>query len=87
MIGMMSETVARRTFSAFPDHVVFRGHSHNPEILRPRGGFVESTIPAVGQKIYLAGKLPCVVTCGALTRGLYMVWNPKENYIVSLSCK
>ena len=85
MIGSMSETETIRTFNTFPNHVVFRGHSHNPEILRPRGNRIESVTPAVGAKIYLAEKLPCVVTCGALTRGLYMIWNPEENYIESLS--
>ena len=87
MIGTMSETETIRTFNAFPHHVVFRGHSHKPEILRLRGHRVESDTPIVGAKINLAGKLPCVVTCGALTRGLYMIWNPEENYIVSLSYK
>ena len=86
MIGSMSEAEAVRTFKAFPRHMVFRGHSHNPEILRSRGRSVVSTIPAVGEKIDLAGNLPCVVTCGALTRGLYMIWNPEDKYIVSLSC-
>jgi predicted phosphodiesterase len=87
MIGNMSETDAIRTFNAFPQHVIFRGHSHQPEILRLRGHRIESGTPAVGAKISLAGKLPCVITCGALTRGLYMIWNPEENYIVSLTYK
>ena len=85
MIGTMSETETIRTFNAFPHHLVFRGHSHQPEILRLRQHRIESDIPAVGVKINLAEKLPCVVTCGALTRGLYMIWNLEENYIVSLS--
>jgi len=87
MIGSISEPEAIRAFNAFPRHVIFRGHSHKPEILLPRGRFVESSIPAVGRKISLAGKRPCVVTCGALTRGLCMIWNPEEKYITSLSNK
>ena len=85
MIGSMSEIEAIRTFNAFPHHVVFRGHSHKPEIMRLRGNRIESDTPVVGAKLNLAGEFPCVVTCGALTRGLYMIWNPEENYIVSLS--
>ena len=85
MIGTMSEKEAHRSFMEFPQHVIFRGHSHMPEIMRPRGRRVESRTPPVGVKIYLNGRLPCVVTCGALTRGLYMIWNPEENYIESLS--
>jgi hypothetical protein len=85
MIGNMAEREARRTFKRFPRHIVFRGHSHIPEILRLRGSRLESSTPAVGSKIKLAGKLPCVVTCGALTRGLFMIWDPEEKYIKSLS--
>ena len=85
MIGTMSEKEALRSFMAFPHHVIFRGHSHMPEIMRRRRRRVESHTPAVGVKIKLAEKMPCVVTCGALTRGLYMIWNPEENYIKSLS--
>jgi len=85
MIGTMSEKEARRSFNEFPHHVIFRGHSHMPEIMRPRGRRIESSSLAVGGKINLAGKLPCVVTCGALTRGLCMVWDSEENYIESLS--
>ena len=85
MIGTMSEAETIRTFNAYPHHVVFRGHSHKPEILRLRGHRIASDTPTAGVKYDLAGKLPCVVTCGALTRGLYMIWNPEENYVVSLS--
>jgi len=85
MIGAMSEREAYRSFMEFPQHVVFRGHSHVPEIMLPRNGRIESRNPPVGVKFKLTGRLPCVVTCGALTRGLYMIWDPAENYIESLS--
>lgn len=85
MIGTMSETEAHRVFTEFPHHVIFRGHSHMPEILQPRGRRIQSGKPAAGVKIDLTGKRPCVVTCGALTRGLCMVWHPEDNYIKSLS--
>jgi len=85
MIGTMAEKEAHRSFYEFPHHVIFRGHSHMPEILRPRGQRIAARTPAVGGKISLAGRLPCVVTCGALTRGLCMAWDPEENYIESLS--
>jgi len=85
MIGTMSEKEAHRSFMEFPHHVIFRGHSHMPEIMQPRGRRIESRTPPVGVKYTLTGRLPCVITCGALTRGLYMIWNPEENYIESLS--
>jgi len=85
MIGAMSAKEACRSFMEFPHQVIFRGHSHLPEIMLPRGGRIESRTPPVGVKFKLTGRLPCVVTCGALTRGLYMIWDPAENYIESLS--
>jgi predicted phosphodiesterase len=87
MIGTMSEKQAQRAFNDFPHHIIFRGHSHMPEILQPRGRRIEASNPAVGVKIDLGGRLPCVVTCGALTRGLFMTWDPDENYIESHSFK
>lgn len=71
----------------FPHHVIFRGHSHTPEILRRRGRRIESSTLAVGAKINLAGRLPCVVTCGALTRGLCMVWDEEDQYVECISFK
>jgi len=85
MIGTMSEKEARQCFDEFPRHVIFRGHSHRPEILFARGARIVSRTPAVDAKYHLNGKLPCVVTCGALTRGWYMIWDADENYIVSLA--
>jgi predicted phosphodiesterase len=85
MIGAMGEDEALLTFKKFPHHLIFRGHSHSPEIVQPRSRGVSSRSPAPGEKIDLAAKIPCIVTCGALTRGLYMVWNPLENSITSLS--
>jgi predicted phosphodiesterase len=81
MIGSMSEKEAHRSFIEFPHHVIFRGHSHMPEILRLRRRRIESRTPALGLKIDLAGKLPCVVTCGSLTRGFCMIWDEEENYV------
>ena len=81
MIGTMSQKEALRSFIEFPRHVIFRGHSHTPEILFPRGGRIVSRTPAVGVKFNLAGRRPCVVTCGALTRGWYMIWDEEENYV------
>jgi len=85
MIGTMGKKAALLTFEKFPYHIIFRGHSHTPEIVRPRAGSVSSRRLEPGENLDLAGKIPCVVTCGALTRGLYMVWNPLKNSIKSLS--
>jgi predicted phosphodiesterase len=85
MIGTLGENEALRSFNEFPHHIVFRGHSHSPEIVQPRGRGVTSHSLGPGEKVDLAGRIPSVVTCGALTRGLYMVWNPADNSIKSLA--
>jgi predicted phosphodiesterase len=85
MIGTLGKNEALRTFNEFPHHIIFRGHSHSPEIVQPLGRGVASHSLGPGEKIDLAGRIPSVVTCGALTQGLYMVWSPADNSIQSLS--
>jgi predicted phosphodiesterase len=85
MIGTMGPNEALRSFKEFPRHIIFRGHSHSPEIVQPQARGVASRSLGPGEKIDLAGRIPSVVTCGALTRGLYMVWNLSDNSIRSLS--
>jgi predicted phosphodiesterase len=81
MIGDMGCREMLRFFRKFPDHVFFRGHSHSPEVAWLQRQQIASQSLAVGDKFNLTEKFPCVVTCGALTRGFYMVWNPSENVI------
>ena len=81
MIGDMGCREIHRSFREFPDHVIFRGHSHSPEIAWLQGQQIASQALAAGEKLNLAEKFPCVVTCGALTRGFVMVWDPAENVI------
>ena len=85
MIGNMGDRETRRFFKEFPDRVIFRGHSHSPEIVWLRGQQIARRSLVAGAKFELTEKIPCVVTCGALTRGFCMVWNPAENAIECLS--
>jgi len=85
MIGNMRESEALRSFKEFPRHIIFRGHSHSPELVRPQGRGVVSRSIRPGETIDFAGKIPAVVTCGALTGGSYMVWNPQESSLNILS--
>jgi predicted phosphodiesterase len=87
MIGDMGDRQTRRFFREFPDRVMFRGHSHSPEIVWLRGQQIVRRSLVVGEKCELTEKIPCVVTCGALTRGLCMVWDPQENVIECLSMR
>lgn len=81
MIGDMGCREKHRFFREFPDHVIFRGHSHSPEIAWLQGQQIASQSLVAGEKFNFAERFPCVVTCGALTRGHVMVWDPDENVI------
>ena len=85
MIGNLGDHEARRIFEKFPDRVIFRGHGHSPEIVWLQGEQNASRPLVAGEKFHLSEKIPCVVTCGALTRGFCMAWNPEKNVIECLS--
>ena len=85
MIGTMGQMEIRRFCNEFPGKILFRGHSHNPEIAWLSGGQVKVKSLGAGAKLNLSERIPCVVTCGALTRGLCMIWNPEDNVIECLS--
>jgi len=85
MIGDIGDRETRRFFKEFPDRVFFRGHSHFPEIVWLRGQQIVRRSPSVGEKVELTEKIPCVVTCGALTSGFCMLWNPEDNVIECIS--
>jgi predicted phosphodiesterase len=87
MIGTMGQNKSRRFFREFPAHILFRGHSHSPEISWFLNQQIEARSLAVGEKFNLSQKIPCIVTCGALTRGLCMVWRTEENFVECLSFK
>jgi predicted phosphodiesterase len=84
MIGDMSASHTHRFFSEFPQQILFRGHSHVPAMAWATGREIKSQPLPVGTKLDLTGKIPCVITCGALTRGHCMLWDPDENTIESI---
>lgn len=85
MIGNLGDHEAHRIFKEFPDRVIFRGHGHSPEIVWLQEEQIASRPLVAGEKLELAERIPCVVTCGALTCGFCMAWNPEENVIECLS--
>ena len=87
LIGAMGAKEIRRYCREFPDKILFRGHSHNPEIAWMEGQQVKVESLAPGAGVVIAKRIPCVVTCGALMRGLCMTWEPDENYIKSISIR
>lgn len=77
MIRGMGEAEAALFFNKHPEKILFRGHSHNPEIMLKEGGkmVVRSILP--GEITELAGRIPCIITCGSLAAGYCMIWIPE----------
>ena len=86
MVRVMEPLAANLFFRMFPDEVLFRGHSHTPEIVYSWDGRVATRSIPVDETISLADLRPCVVTCGALIDGLCLIWDPAGDWIRSLSC-
>jgi hypothetical protein len=79
MIGVLGQREAGAFFRENPDGLLFRGHSHQPEIISHRDGEIRFSCLDEGQTIDLAAVRPCIVTCGALTSGWVMTWAPCGN--------
>jgi predicted phosphodiesterase len=87
MVRVMEPLAANLFFKMYPGGVLFRGHSHTPEIIYSRDGRAATRSIPVDETISLADLRPCVVTCGALMDGLCLVWDPAGDWIRSLSCQ
>lgn len=83
MIGVMDQVQADRFFKRSPRGILFRGHSHTPEITWKKGRQIISRTLSANQRVDLNPRMPCVVTCGGLIEGLCMIWRPAENVIES----
>jgi len=81
MIRNLGPREAGQIFTQFAEQVVFRGHSHTPEIIWQQGHETRAQDLYPGGKINLAERMPAVVTCGALTDGFCMIWEPMESRI------
>jgi predicted phosphodiesterase len=85
MVGAMTRDYALDFFRKFNDRLLFRGHSHTPEIIRQdRHGQPVSEAIFPGQAIEIKGHTTCIVTCGALDRGLCLLWSLEDGRITSL---
>ncbi len=85
MIRPMDEYQIDLFFRRFPGKILFRGHSHDPEIIsNGLPGPDYHPFPAQNS-IDISHLNPCIITCGALTENLCVVWQPDEHKLVSLS--
>lgn len=82
MVGQMTPKNIIRFFTNYPTAILFRGHSHSPEIISPENHNF-SCIPLLpGHKFDLNLTTPCIFTCGALTDGHCLILEPDY----SLAC-
>ena len=87
MIGVMGKREAEDFFRESPDGLLFRGHSHKPEMIDRRENETRFSSLGAGQTIELTGYRPCIVTCGALTSGFVMLWEPGQDRLGFHSAK
>ena len=81
MIRGMGKNEAAFFFKEQPGKILFRGHGHSPEIISKEDGgiAVRSILP--GENTELAGRFPCIITCGSLAEGFCMIWKPGEKCV------
>lgn len=81
MVGTMGKTELNHFFSTDPQGILFRGHSHDPELVYKQDHrFIFRAIQP-GRKYQITDRLPCVVTCGALSDRFCMIWMPENGTI------
>jgi predicted phosphodiesterase len=86
MVRIVEPAAAEFYFSQYPGEILFRGHSHTPEIIYKDTNKTLVTEPlGIGKAIDLKECRPCIVTCGALMDNLCLIWNTKEDWIVVLT--
>ncbi|MBW1990262.1 MAG: metallophosphoesterase family protein [Deltaproteobacteria bacterium] len=83
MVRDMGDAECALFFSEQPQGLVFRGHSHAPRVVRPGKGGLSRVPLAPGSPVRLLR--PAVVTCGALTRGTCLVWEPETGLLLPLA--
>ena len=85
MIRPLDELQIDIFFRRFPGKMLFRGHSHEPEIIS--NGFPDADCQPllVNKPVYLGDRIESIITCGALTDNLCVVWWPDEQQLVLLT--
>ena len=83
MVRALDGGSVQRFFNRFPDRILFRGHSHGPEMVWKGRKHKEQTPVPLNQEVRLTDRIPCIITCGAITHGICSVWRPEQ---MTLSC-
>lgn len=84
MIGSLGAADANRFFRSPGRPILFRAHSHRPELMWHERG-QSLTRPLIGgETLDLGPHRPCIVTCGALISGFCLIWQPAMGSITCL---
>ena len=81
MVGTMGEMELNWFFSTHPRGLLFRGHSHDPELIFKQDHRIKTRLLQPGRMYAISDQLPAVVTCGALTGRFCMIWMPENGTI------
>ncbi|MEW5733548.1 MAG: metallophosphoesterase family protein [Thermodesulfobacteriota bacterium] len=84
MVRSMEEAEYRAYFSQEPGGILFRGHSHDPALARPRQGGVRVRGVPAGEVMELSRKRPCAITCGSLMQGFAMLYDDRALRVTCL---
>lgn len=84
MIGSMGLVDGPRLFRTLKQPVLFRGHSHSPEVAWRQNGQTLTRKLHPAERLDLAALMPCIVTCGALTDGYCLIWEPSRRTVTCL---
>ena len=76
MVGNMVAQNVRRFFNTYPQAILFRGHSHSPELIWAPKDTLETIPLTTAAPIDLNLKIPCVITCGAVIHGHCQILEP-----------
>ena len=87
MIGVMGKREADTFFRENSYGLLFRGHSHKPEMISAEEKEIRFSPLIPGQIVELSEHRPCIVTCGALTSGFVMIWKPDQDRLECHSFK
>lgn len=68
-------------FRSYTGMQLFRGHSHQPEVIRPSGAALHREKCLPGCPIPLPPRQSAVITCGALAEGICLVWDRQQETI------
>ena len=82
----MGENEINHIFIRYSNHIIFRGHSHTPEIIckNSKSFFLKTVVPDT--TINLSDIQPCIITCGATINGCCMIFDRDKTEITFLAC-